>query len=220
VSSGGGPAAGADGPGVVRSGPGARAHPVSYSEAAMTQLMIPQWVNLHGTVHGGYILMLADQIAYVVGSRHAGRPTVTASFDEVDFRSPINVGDIVTLHARVNYVGRTSMEIGVRVEAEDLLTRRVRHTNSCYITMVAVDDEGRPAPVPELLLETEEERARHERARERRRVREERRRRALGERPGAPLAPPVSGGAAPAAGSVAGGSLARGGTGGAPPRPR
>jgi acyl-CoA hydrolase len=127
-------------------------------------------------VHGGYILMLADQIAYVVASRHAGRPTVTASFDEVDFRSPIHVGDIVTLHARVNCVGRSSMEIGVRVEAEDLFTREVRHTNSCYITMVAVDEGGRPVPVPELLLETEEQRARAERARERRRAREGRRR--------------------------------------------
>jgi acyl-CoA hydrolase len=155
--------------------PSAKGHPVSYSEATMTQLMVPQWVNLHGTVHGGYILMLADQIAYVVASRHAGRPTVTASFDEVDFRSPIEVGDIVTLHARVNHVGRTSMEIGVRVEAEHLLTREVRHTNSCYITMVAVDEAGRPALVPRLLLETEEERARHERATERRRVRETRR---------------------------------------------
>ena len=153
-----------------------RSRPVSYSEAAMTQLMVPQWMNLHGTVHGGYILMLADQIAYVVASRHAGRPTVTVSFDEVDFRSPIHVGDIVTLHARVNYVGRTSMEIGVRVEAEDLLSRRVRHTNSCYITMVAIDDAGRPAPVPQLALQTEEERSRHARATERRRVREERRR--------------------------------------------
>ena len=151
------------------------AHPVSYSEATMTQLMVPQWVNLHGTVHGGYILMLADQIAYVVASRHAGRPTVTASFDEVDFRSPIEVGDIVNLRARVNYVGRTSMEIGVRVEAEKLLTREVRHTNSCYITMVAVDERGRPVEVPELLLENDEERSRHTRARERRRVREQRR---------------------------------------------
>ncbi len=153
-----------------------RAHPVSYSEATMTQLMVPQWVNLHGTVHGGYILMLADQIAYVVASRHAGRPTVTGSFDEVAFRSPIHVGDIVTLHARVNHVGRSSMEIGVRVEAEDLFTREVRHTNSCYVTMIAVDEAGRPVPVPGLLLATEEESARAERARERRRVREERRR--------------------------------------------
>jgi acyl-CoA hydrolase len=142
----------------------------------MTQLMVPQWVNLHGTVHGGYILMLADQIAYVVASRHAGRPTVTASFDEVDFRSPIHVGDIVTLHARVNDVGRSSMEIGVRVEAEDLFTREVRHTNSCYITMVAVDEGGRPVRVPGLLLTTEEERSRAERARERRTIREARRR--------------------------------------------
>jgi acyl-CoA hydrolase len=137
---------------------------------------VPQWVNLQGTVHGGYILMLADQIAYVVASRHAGRPTVTASFDEVGFRSPIHVGDIVTLHARVNHVGRSSMEIGVRVEAEDLFTREVRHTNSCYVTMVAVDEEGRPVPVPGLLIATEEERTRVERARERRRVRDERRR--------------------------------------------
>ncbi len=155
-------------------------HPVSYSEAAMTQLMVPQWVNLHGTVHGGYILMLADQIAYVVASRHAGRPTVTAAFDEVNFRSPIHVGDIVTLHARVNDVGRSSMEIGVRVEAEDLFTRQVRHTNSCYITMVAVDEQGRPVPVPGLLLQCGEERARAERARERRRLREQRRRPAGG----------------------------------------
>jgi acyl-CoA hydrolase len=152
-----------------------KAHPVSYSAATMTQLMVPQWVNLHGTVHGGYILMLADQIAYVVASRHAGRPTVTASFDEVDFRSPIHVGDIVTLHARVNYAGRSSMEIGVRVEAEDLLTREARHTNSCYITMVAVDEAGRPVPVPGLSLETDEERARAARALERRRIREGRR---------------------------------------------
>lgn len=163
-----------------------RAHPVSYSEATMTQLMVPQWMNLHGTVHGGYILMLADQIAYVVASRHAGRPTVTASFDEVDFRSPIEVGDIVTLHARVNYVGRTSMEIGVRVEAEKLLTREVRHTNSCYITMVAIDDTGRPAPVPELILETKEERARHARACERRQVRDQRRRLRAAARDAAP----------------------------------
>jgi acyl-CoA hydrolase len=162
---------------VTGSAPGAAAHPVSYSEATMTQLMVPQWVNLHGSVHGGYILMLADQIAYVVASRHAGRPTVTASFDEVDFRSPIQVGALVTLHARVNYVGRTSMEIGVRVTAEDLLTRETRHTNSCYITMVALDEQGRPAPVPALILENEEQRSRHERARERRRIREERRRR-------------------------------------------
>jgi acyl-CoA hydrolase len=156
--------------------PTSAAHPVSYSEVTMTQLMVPQWVNLHGTVHGGYILQLTDQIAYVVASRHAGRPTVTASFDEVDFRSPIHVGDVVTLHARVNYAGRTSMEIGVRVEAEDLLTRETRHTNSCYVTMVAIDDAGRPAPVPQLLLVSDEERARQARAAARRRAREERRR--------------------------------------------
>lgn len=150
--------------------------PVAYSEATMTQLMVPQWVNLHGTVHGGYILMLVDQIAYVVASRHAGRPTVTASFDEVDFRSPIHVGDVVTMHARVNYAGRTSMEIGVRVEAEDLLTRESRHTNSCYVTMVAIDSDGRPAPVPRLLLFTDEERTRHARAAARRKARESRRR--------------------------------------------
>lgn len=150
---------------------------VAWSETVMTQLMVPQWVNLHGTVHGGYVLMLADQIAYVVACRHAARPTVTASIDEVDFRSPIHVGDVVTLRARVNYAGRTSMEIGVRIEAEDLLTGEVRHTNSCYITMVAVDEKGRPAPVPGLELRTDEERARHARASERREVRDARRRR-------------------------------------------
>ena len=157
------------------------AHPVRHSQFSMSQIMAPQDVNLMGTVFGGVILALVDRIAYVCASRHAGHPCVTASFDSVDFRSPIRVGELVTLKASVNFVGRTSLEVGVRVEAEDLFSREARHTNSCYVTMVALGENGRPTPVPRLTLETEEELRRYHDARDRRRTRlelaDERRRR-------------------------------------------
>jgi acyl-CoA hydrolase len=160
------------------------AHPVRYSQVSVSQLMAPQDVNLMGNVFGGVVLALVDRVAYVCASRHAGRPCVTASFDSVDFRSPIRVGELVTLRASVNYVGRTSMEIGVRVEAEDLFTREIRHTNSCYVTMVALGPDGRPTPVPKLILETPDEVRRYHDAVDRRKVRlhlaEERRRRRAG----------------------------------------
>lgn len=157
------------------------AHPVRYSQTRMSQIMAPQDVNLMGNVFGGVILAFVDRIAYVCASRHAGHPCVTASFDSVDFRSPVRVGEVVTLKASVNLVGRTSLEVGVRVESEDLFTREVRHTNSCYVTMVALDPVGQPTPVPRLILETEEELRRYHDAQDRRRARshlaEERRRR-------------------------------------------
>lgn len=160
------------------------AYPVRHSQVSVSQLMAPQDVNLMGNVFGGVILALVDRVAYVCASRHAGRPCVTVSFDSVDFRAPIRVGELVTLKASVNAVGRTSLEVGVRVDAEDLFTREARHTNSCYVTMVALGPDGRPAPVPKLVLEVEEELRRHHDALDRRRARlhlsEERRRRRSG----------------------------------------
>lgn len=147
------------------------AHPVQHSQVQVSQLMAPQDVNLMGNVFGGVVLALVDRVAYVCASRHAGHPCVTASFDSVDFRSPIRVGELVTLKASVNSVGRTSLEVGVRVEAEDLFTREVRHTNSCYVTMVALGPDGRPVPVPRLVLETERELRRYHDAQDRRRAR-------------------------------------------------
>jgi len=147
------------------------AHPVAQSQVSMTQLMAPQDANLIGNVFGGVVLAAVDRIAYVCATRHAGRPCVTASFDQVDFRSPIQIGEVVTLSASVNTVGRTSMEVGVRVEAEPVTGGDSRHTNSCYVTMVALDPEGRPCPVPKLEVRTEDEYRRHRDAEERREAR-------------------------------------------------
>ncbi len=167
-------------PVVVGRGREDEARDVEHSRVTMTQLMGPPEANLFGSVFGGVILALVDKIAYVCATRHAGCPTVTASFDQVDFRSPIDIGEIVTLRASVNTVGRTSVEVGVRVMAESVQGGAPRHTNSCYVTMVAIDEERRPVPVPRLRLETAEEYRRHVEAEERREARLElaRRRRA------------------------------------------
>jgi len=138
--------------------------PVSASRLVLAQVMTPLDANISGNVHGGNIMKLADTAAGVVAIRHSGRNCVTATVDRFDFHAPVYVGNLVTLKASLNYVGRTSMEIGVRVEAEDLRTGRKTHTNSCYITMVALDAEGKPAEVPRLLLETDEDRRRYEKA--------------------------------------------------------
>jgi acyl-CoA hydrolase len=160
---------------------GGEARPVGRSQQTMTHLAAPQDGNLRGSVFGGVILALVDKIAYVCATRHADCPTVTASFDQVDFRSPIEIGEIVTLQASVNYVGRTSMEVGVRVVAESVTGGAPRHTNSCYVTMVAVDEAGKPQAVPQLVLEDEVQYRRYRDAVERRKARlrlaQERRRR-------------------------------------------
>jgi acyl-CoA hydrolase len=130
------------------------------SESTISELMMPNQVNGLGHVFGGEILSMVDRVAAVAAMRHAGGPAVTASIDRVDFREPIYAGELVVCRARVNYVGRTSMEVGVMVEAENLLTRRRRHTNTCYLTFVAIDEHNTPVPVPPLLLETEEDRRR------------------------------------------------------------
>jgi acyl-CoA hydrolase len=121
------------------------------------------------------VLAMMDKTAAVAAIRHARRTCVTASIDRVDFREPIHLGDLVVMHASVNYVGRTSMEIGVRVEAEDLFSGKRRHTNSCYLTFVAVDQQGRPIEVPDIVPESPDEQRRYRAAVERRRRRLEER---------------------------------------------
>lgn len=142
--------------------------PVSVGRVVMSVLADPSARNIYGSVHGGWIMRQVDHAAYVCAARHARHPAVTASIERVDFRSPIEVGDLVTLTAEVHWVGRTSMAIGVRVEAEDLPTGEIRHTNSCLLTFVAIDRDFRPIPVPGLVRETEEQERRWERARDRR----------------------------------------------------
>ena len=137
----------------------------AYSESLVSELMMPHQVNNHGHVFGGVILSMVDRVAGVASMRHSGVPCVTVSFDRVDFKEPIFTGELVTCAARVNFVGRTSMEIGVRVEAENLFTGETRHTNTCFLTFVAIDANHRPVPVPPLELETEEDERRFRRAR-------------------------------------------------------
>lgn len=145
--------------------------PVSASQATMSELMMPHHANILGHVFGGVILSLVDRVAAVAAIRHARRPCVTLSVDRVDFLQPILLSELVTAHASVNFAGRTSMEVGVRIEAENLITGQRRHTNSCYVTYVAIDEHGRPSPVPPVLPETEDERRRYRAAEERRRRR-------------------------------------------------
>src|ERR671937_664490 len=112
------------------------------SEAIMTELMMPHHANIMGNVFGGHILALVDRVAAVAAIRHARHACVTVSVDKVDFREPIHVGELVTAMARVNFAGRTSMEVGVKVLAEDVVSGEKRHTNSCFLTYVALDDNG------------------------------------------------------------------------------
>ena len=150
-------------------------HTPSESQHETSELMMPEHANNMGHVFGGAILSIMDKTAAIAAFRHCRASVVTASIDRVDFREPIHLGDLVVLKASVNYAGRTSMEVGVRVEAEELLTGRRRHTNSAYLTFVAVDRNGRPIEVPELQPETDEERRRYLAAQERRRRRLEER---------------------------------------------
>ncbi|MBU3821707.1 acyl-CoA thioesterase [Flavobacteriaceae bacterium XHP0103] len=126
------------------------------SQITITQLMLPSHSNFSGKIHGGFILNLMDQIAFACASKHSQNYCVTASVNRVDFLNPIEVGELVTLKASVNYTGRTSMVIGVRVESENIQTGKKKHCNSSYFTMVAKDDTGKNVPVPGLILETEQ----------------------------------------------------------------
>jgi uncharacterized protein (TIGR00369 family) len=140
----------------------------------MSELMMPNHANNMGNVFGGVILSLVDRAAAVAATRHARKPCVTVSVDQVDFREPIYLGELVTARASVNFTGRTSMEVGVRIETENLLTGERRFTNSCNVTYVAVDDEGRPTEVPPIRPETDEEKSRYAAGEQRRRHRLER----------------------------------------------
>ena len=126
----------------------------------MTVLMMPEMANFSGNVHGGQLLKLLDEVAYACASRYAGTYVVTLSVDQVMFKQPIHVGELVTFLASVNYTGRTSMEIGIRVVAENVRARTERHTNSCYFTMVALGEDGKPVNVPALTPENELEQQR------------------------------------------------------------
>jgi len=138
-------------------------------ELIMSELMMPDTANFSGNVHGGELLRLLAQVAYSCASRYSGNYCVTLSVDKVLFKEPIHVGDLVTFYASVNYTGRTSMEIGIRVEAQNIRTREIRHTNSCYFTMVAVKD-GKPVPVPPLEIQTDRQRCRYEKAKKRKNI--------------------------------------------------
>jgi acyl-CoA hydrolase len=133
------------------------AKPVDFSRTTITELMIPAYANFGGKIHGGIILSLMDKVAYACAARHAGGYCVTVSVDNVEFREPINVGELVSLHASVNYVGRSSMVIGIRVIAQNIETGATHHTNTSYFTMVAKDTKGSPRTVAPLLLQTTDE---------------------------------------------------------------
>jgi uncharacterized protein (TIGR00369 family) len=146
--------------------------PVSFSETVITELMIPSYSNFGGKIHGGILLSLMDKVAYVCAAKHAGNYCVTASIDTVDFLQPVEVGDLVSLMASVNYVGKTSLVIGIRVISENIKTNKIYHTNTSYFTMVAKDERNRPVPVPGLKLENHEQVRRFFEARRRKQLKQ------------------------------------------------
>jgi uncharacterized protein (TIGR00369 family) len=131
--------------------------PVSSSQTTITELMIPSYANFGGKIHGGILLSLMDKVAYACASKHSGAYCVTVSVDKVEFMQPVEVGELVSLFASVNYVGRSSMIIGIRVEAQNVKKGTIKHTNSSYFTMVAKDDDNNPTEVPALILQNKEE---------------------------------------------------------------
>jgi len=133
------------------------ARPVRYSQTTITELMIPSYANFGGKIHGGTLLSLMDKVAYAAASKHAGNYCVTVTVDKVEFLEPVEVGDLVSMHASVNYVGRTSLVVGIRVESQNVKTGKVTHTNSSFFTMVAKGDDDKPAVVPVLILESKED---------------------------------------------------------------
>jgi acyl-CoA hydrolase len=144
------------------------------SEVTLARLMTQLDANLIGNVHGGVVMHEVDNAAGMAASRHTGRVCVTAAIDELSFLEPVHVADLLVVKARVNDVGRTSLEVGVRVEAEPWHGGERRHTTSAYLVLVALDAHGKPVEVPPLLVETEDERRRQAQARIRREIRKER----------------------------------------------
>lgn len=144
---------------------------ISDSALVTSHLMMPQDANFQGNVFGGAIMKLVDEIAGSVATIHTKRNCVTASIDQMNFFEPVYVGNLLILKASVNYVGKTSMEIGVRIEARDLITDKVTHTGSSYLTFVALDENKRPTIIPDIILETDSDKLRYEAARQRRALR-------------------------------------------------
>ncbi|MGV3586306.1 MAG: acyl-CoA thioesterase [Adhaeribacter sp.] len=130
---------------------------VAYSQTTLTELMVPAYANFGGKIHGGILLSLMDKVAYTCAAKHAGNYCVTVSVDGVNFLQPVEVGELVSLMASVNYVGRTSILLGIKVIAENVKTGTVKHTNTSYFTMVAKDETNKPTQVPGLILENREE---------------------------------------------------------------
>lgn len=135
----------------------AEALPVRYSQTTITELMIPAYANFGGKIHGGILLSLMDKVAYACASKHAGTYCVTVTVNRVEFLQPVEVGELVSMHASVNYVGNTSLIVGIRVEAMNVKTNTIKHTNSSFFTMVAKDEDDKPTPVPKLILENKED---------------------------------------------------------------
>ena len=149
----------------------ADAKTVAGSKTVMSRTMLPSDANPYGNLHGGEVMKLIDAVAGAAATRHARARVVTARIDQLSFLAPVYVGHLVTAKASVNHVGRTSMEVGVRVEAEDMLTGNVVHVASAYLVFVATDEHGRPVSLPPLLAETDEERRRMKAAETRRSLR-------------------------------------------------
>lgn len=148
-----------------------KARKVSDSRVEIAQVMYPEHANPAGNVHGGYILKIVDQAAAIAGARHTHQNVVTASVDRMDFISPVYIGNLVFAKASINYTGKTSMEIGVRVEAECIRTGTHTHVGSAYLTFVALDDNDKPTEIPQIIPETEEEKRRYMEAQNRRELR-------------------------------------------------
>ena len=145
------------------------------SQITLTQLMGPTNANTLGNVHGGLIMKLCDEAGGMAATKHARHPAVTVTVDSMNFHSPVHIGNLMTVRAEVTWVGRTSMETRVVVTAENVITGEVMHTNTAYFVYVALDENGRPVPVPSLILDTKEEQARFERAAQRQALRLQRR---------------------------------------------
>jgi len=137
----------------------------------MTVLVTPELANFSGRMHGGELLKILDKVAYTCGSRFCGEYVVTISVDKVTFKEPIFIGELLTFLASVNYTGKTSLEVGIKVIAEDIKNHTVRHSNTSYFTMIAMNDKGEKVTVPQLELNTEEQKRRHQLALERRKKR-------------------------------------------------